>query len=188
MALFENPNQFKKDRDAMILHTPKPPKTLQEDLEQALRLSEEWARTAERLKQKIEAARKAADAAKGCPNLTCKVAYWQDILARDAWHNCALTRRDAQMAFDSAKLACDVFHTQEGNAKDPPDVSAYLRNKQTTKQATPAVPVKRSHHKKIGSTTAASQPVINSRVARKIVKKMARTGASKVRPKLQARK
>ena len=45
-----------------------------------------------------------------CPDPTCKVAYWADIVERDAWVGKARDRADARMALGSAELVCSVFH------------------------------------------------------------------------------
>lgn len=45
-----------------------------------------------------------------CPDPTCKVAYWADIVERGAWEGKARDHADARMALGSAELVCSVFH------------------------------------------------------------------------------
>lgn len=49
-----------------------------------------------------------------CPDPTCRVAYWADIVARDAWVGKARDLADARLALGSAELVCTVFH-QKGS-------------------------------------------------------------------------
>lgn len=45
-----------------------------------------------------------------CPDPTCKVAYWADIVERNAWEGKAVSSADARMSLGSAELVCSVFH------------------------------------------------------------------------------
>lgn len=45
-----------------------------------------------------------------CPDPTCKVAYWADIVERRTWQGRARSLDDARVTLGSAELVCAVFH------------------------------------------------------------------------------